>query len=72
MKRKTITFSKLKRLQMLCKTSGLYQMGENRYRDVGIGMIDEGRADGTETLVTEDDGSVPGEPVRTIAKRKSR
>lgn len=55
----TITFTELKKLQMLCKTGGLYQMGKDRHRDVGIGMVNEGPADGSETLVTEDDGSVP-------------
>lgn len=58
-KRKKITFSELKRLSLVGKTKGTYDMGGRKMRDVGIGFVDEGEADATDTLVTEDDGSVP-------------
>lgn len=59
--RKTITFSRLKRLSVVNseELTGFFQMGNNRFRWVGIGFVDEGFADGTETLVTNDDDSVP-------------
>jgi len=67
-KRKTITFSEIKRLSFcnsnkLCGPDGgkpkYFQFGDTRKRWVGIGWVDDGPADGTEVLVTEDDGSVP-------------
>ena len=58
---KTITFSELRHLSMLCKTTGTYNMGGRKMRDVGIGFIDEGKAYKNDVLVTEDDGTVPKE-----------
>lgn len=60
----TITYSELKRLQLVSKTEGFYQLGIFRYLDVGIGMHEHGPADGSEILVTEDDGSVPADKRR--------
>ena len=75
-KRKKMTFSELKRLtfcnsdKLMDKATGkskLFQMGDRRTQWVGIGMVDAGLADGTEVLVTEDDGSVP--VIKTTRKR---
>lgn len=59
--RETIVFSELKRRSVLNSLPGdvLYEMGGHRHRWVGIGFVDEGKADGSEILVTEDDGTVP-------------
>lgn len=54
-----ITFSELKRLSMLCETTGTYDMGGRSMRDTGIGFVDEGPASDQDTIVTEDDGSIP-------------
>lgn len=68
--RETVTFSEFKRWTFtnsdnLCgkdeKTPKYFQIGDIRKQWVGIGLIDCGPADGTEVLVTEDDGSVPPE-----------
>lgn len=58
-KQKRITFLALRRLSLACKTSGTYDMGGRSMRDTGIGFVDEGPATKHDTIVTEDNGSIP-------------
>jgi len=70
--RRTITFSELKRLSV-CNSDDLpdpVEMGGQRRTWVGIGWVNEGDADGSEVLVTEDDGTVP--EVKPPARRRRR
>ena len=78
-RRKKMTFSELKRLtfansdKLMDKATGkskLFQMGDRRKQWEGIGMVDVGPADGTEVLITEDDGSLPKIPNPKTKKKR--